>query len=610
LQAYDKIARAKAQCGGGGSIIRQGLSNSGALPQRRTLSRLLLFVMLVCSTFAVLPVSADTAKPKLVLLIVADQFSYSYLSRFQDRFGTGGLRALQDRGAVFTNCKFADATTQSAVGHSVISTGAYPWSTGIVADQWYDPGRAKTIVAIADEGAQQVGGSGPAFGTRLMNGTTIGDQMKLSSNGRSKVISVSLEPGAALLLAGRLATNAYWWEQKTGTFVTSSQYGHELPSWVQAFNDQRYAEKFVGKQWQRLMPEGQYGASTRDDYPYERSIAGDGKQFPHTIGTAAGEAFNSSFVMTPWANDMLVDFSKEAIEREALGQHADTDLLAISFSAGGYLGEAFGPYSQESEDLCLRLDQSLANLMQHLDSKIGSGNYMVVFTSDHGVAPIPEFLKERGAEGGRIDPKVFKTLLNSALVGRLGQGEWIEAFEPPNLYLNANTIAKQNYRQPDVEALAAKTVHSIPGIADAYAAFQFYTNQLPSGPLLDAIRKSYYWGRSGELYVVPKPGFIFDSEINGTKSGSPYNYDCQVPLIIAGSGVEPGRYGTSASPADIAATIAAILAIEPPNTSEGRVLFECLGTHIGAPQQTSAGSENGPILMTPMPGMKRHGHSD
>jgi len=607
LQAYDKIARAQALCGGG-SITRQVFSLISAMAPRRTRSWLLTLVLLIFSTCAGTSASADTAKPRLVLLIVADQFSYNYLARYQDRFGSGGLRALQDRGAVFTNCKFADATTQSAVGHSIISTGAYPWSTGIIADQWYDPGHGKTISATIDEGAQPVGGTGTAFSTRLMNGTTIGDQLKLLSNGRSKVITVSLEPAAALLLAGRLATNAYWWDERTGTFVTSSQYGHELPSWVQAFNDQRYAEKFVGKQWQRLMPEGQYGASTRDDYPYERSIAGDGKQFPHTIGTTAGEAFNIAFVKTPWANDMLVDFSKEAIEREALGQHADPDLLAIGFSAGGYLGEAFGPYSQECEDLCLRLDQALAGLLQYLDQKVGSSNYLVVFTSDHGVAPIPEFLKERGAEGGRIDPKVFKTLLNSALTGRLGQGEWIEAFEPPNLYLNANTIAKQNYRQPDVEALAAKMVHSVPGIADAYAAFQFYTNQLPNGPLLDAIRKSYYWGRSGELYVVPKPGFIFDSEINGTKSGSPYNYDCQVPLIIAGTGVQAGRYGTSASPADIAPTIAGILGIEPPSTSEGRILFECLGR--AAAPQTSTGSENGPILMTPMPATKRHGHAD
>ncbi|HEY9777349.1 MAG TPA: alkaline phosphatase family protein [Planktothrix sp.] len=517
--------------------------------------------------------------PKLVLLIVADQFSYNFISRYHDRFANGGFKLLEERGANFVECKYQDCTTQTAVGHSVIASGAYPWLTGIVADRWQDTARGKPTTATTEEGLQLVGGAGEAAGTKYMQGTTIGDQMKLATNGRSKVFTVGLRPEASLILAGRLANNGYWWDTRTGTFVTSSMYGHDLPGWVQSFNDQRYSEKFIGKPWQRLLPEEQYGASTRDDYPHERGIAGDGKEFPHTLGAAGAspsEAFYNAFTMTPWANQMVVDFAREAIEREGLGQHTDTDMLGLCLGAGEPLGQSFGPYSQETEDLCLRMDQSLATLFQYIDQKLGLDNCLVVFTSDHGVMPIPEFLKERGMDGGRIDAKVFKQLLNSALSSRLGQGEWIESFEPPNLYLNANAIAKEKFRQPDVEQLAAKLSHSVPGIGEAYAAFQFYTNQLPNGPFLDRVRKSYYWGRSGELYILPKPGYIFSSELNGTVSGSPYNYDSHVPLFIMGCGVRAGKYAAKVSPADIAPTIAAVMGIDPPSLCEGSAISECL----------------------------------
>ena len=520
-------------------------------------------------------------RPKLVLLLVVDQFSYNYLSRYQDKFSSGGVRLLLDKGASFTHCRFENANTQTAVGHSIIATGAYPWATGIVGDSWYDRRRNKSITAVTDEDKTLVGANGPAGGPHLLQGTTIGDEMKLASNGRSKVITMSLKDSSALLLGGRLANAAYWWDTHTGNFVTSSQYGREVATWARDFNDQHYADKYLGKPWQRLMPETQYTSSTRDDYPYERGIAGDGKQFPHVITGGAnspGEQYYNAFAMTPWANEMLCDLAKAAVEKESLGQHTDPDLLAVSFSANDFLGQAFGPYSQESEDLMLRLDQSLSGLFQYVDSKLGLDNCLIVLTSDHGVCPIPEFMKERGMEGGRIDPKTFKTLLDSALDTRLGQEDWIEDFEPPQLYLNLNAIDKEKYRQPDVEALTAKIAHSVPGVGEVCTAVQFFTNQLPSGPLTNAMQKDYYWGRSGELFVTPKPGFIFNSETNGTISGSPYNYDTQVPLIIAGPGVQNGRYGQTASPADIAPTISSLLGIEPPSLSEGRVLSEALQT--------------------------------
>ncbi|MGH9552733.1 MAG: alkaline phosphatase family protein, partial [Terriglobales bacterium] len=230
------------------------------------------------------------------------------------------------------------------------------------------------------------------------------------------------------------------------------------------------------------------------------------------------------------------------------------------------------------EDLCLRMDQSLAALFQTVDQKVGLDNCLIVFTADRGVMAMPEFLKERGMPAGRIDPKVFKTLLDSSLKARLGKEDWVAEFEPPNLYLNLDAIERQKYRQPDVETVASQMAQAVPGIGDIFTGVQFLLNQLPAGPHVQQATKSYYLGRSGELYILPKAGYIFVGETNGTASGSPYNYDCHVPLLIMGGTVQSGRYGQPVSPADIAPTIAGVLGIDPPSLSEGRVISECLTT--------------------------------
>ncbi len=523
---------------------------------------------------------------KLVLVLVIDQFSYDYLARYKDKLNSG-FRYLIEHGANFSNCRYKQATTQTAVGHSIIATGAYPWATGIIANEWYDRRKDKTLPAISDDSVQLIGANGK-FGAsaKSMNGTTIGDELKMASNGRSKVITVSLKDRASLFLAGNLANSAFWWDMHSGNFVSGSQYGNQLPGWATSFNERHYADQYFGQSWQKLLPETEYNASTRDNYTHERAFPGDGKEFPHVIsGGAQGpnESFYAAFSATPWSNQMLIDFAKEAIDQESLGARGETDFLGISFSASDYLGHAFGPYSHEMEDLIARLDQTLGSFLNGVDQKIGLNNCVIVLTSDHGVSAIPEFLKERGLDAGRIDPKSLKTTLDSNLDSRLGQEDWISSFTPPNLYLNLNAIDKLKYRQPDVEAVAAKICRQIPGIASVFTAFQFFSNQVPLSPYAEAAKKNYYWGRSGELYIVPKSGYIFGSEPSGTSHGSTHMYDSQVPLIIAGPGVKSGIYSQSASPNDIAPTISAILNITQPSLCEGRVLNEALGQFSGPP---------------------------
>jgi arylsulfatase A-like enzyme len=556
-----------------------------------------LINLLLLMNYAAKAAHAETdqsVRPRLVLLLIADQFSYDYLSRFRERFGTGGFRLLLDGGANFTNCRFQQASNQTASGQAVIATGAYPWANGIVANRWYDRHHDKVAsAALADDDAYLSGMGSSAGSNPQLVGTTISDQLKLATNGRSKVFSLALTDITAILMAGKLANGAYWWDTRTGSFVSSSPLGRELPTWAKTFNEQHYSERYFGKPWQRLSNEADYSSSTRDDYPHERTLPGDGTQFPHVItGGAASptEGFYANFAITPWANEMLVDFAKSAIAGENLGTHTDPDLLSINFSSTESLTNFFGPNSEEAQDMVMRLDQNLAGLLKYVDQRVGLTNCLIVFTADHGVSAIPELLRERGFDAGRIDPKSLESVLNNTLAARLGKGDWVKSFEPPNLYLNLQTIDSMKYRQPDVEALAAKSARSVTGVGEVYTAAQFFLNEMPNGPLAQTVRQSYYWGRSGELVILPKPGYVLTSETAGTASGSPFSYDAQVPLVLYGSGIRAGRYSHTANPADLAPTLASLLEIDTPSSSEGRALAEAFAQAYGPPRPHAVGS--------------------
>lgn len=557
---------------------------------KRRSAAVLVVSLLLSGLFApLLPAEAQANQsnnPRLVLMLVADQFPFSYLERYKSRLSQGGFRYLQEHGATFTNCKLETATTHAAVGHSVIATGAHPWSTGVVGNSWYSRGSKGPKTPTEDTSANLIGANGTAGGLKYVAGTTLGDQLKLATNGRSKVFSASVDQSSSLLLAGQLATNAFWMDPKTGNMVSSSKYGSTLPGWAKSFNDQHVPDRYIGKPWQRLMPETQYGASTRDEYGRERSMPGDGKRFPHIINRGDGSdggSYYSNFAMTPFANQMILDFARSMVEKERLGSHTDSDLLTLGLTAGEGLTQHFGPYSQETEDLVLRMDRSLESFFQFLDQEVGLKNCLIVFTASHGSPAIPEFLGERGMTAGRIDPKIFTTFLDSKLDSQIGEEDWIDAFYPPNLYLNFDAMDNQKVRQPDVEALVSKMAHSVPGIGDIITAWQLYTNQPPNGPKNEAIKKSYYFGRSGELYVLPKPGFVFTDKSDGTGYGSPYSYDSHVPLILCGAGIKPGKYGTTTSPADISATLSGLLSIELPSLCEGRALDEAFAQVAGPP---------------------------
>ena len=395
---------------------------------RRRLIAFVLFLALISSlsTPASRAQRVTAKRPRLVLLIVVDQFRYDYLERFGDLFGANGFKRLQRDGASWTQSNYDHMPTYTAPGHATMMTGAYPAETGIIANEWLDRSSGKRITSVFDDSVKILGGdpNEPGASPKRLLSSTVGDELRLFTNDRSKVIGISVKDRSAILPAGRHANAAYWFNWLSGNMVSSTYYFNQLPAWVATFNATRPADKYFGAKWDRLLPEGEYvKRAGPDSTPWERvdASSGDTNTFPHTITGGAkgpGRAFYAALDYSPFANDLLVSFAQQAIVNEQLGQDDDPDLLSVSFSANDYVGHRYGPYSQEAMDMTLRVDQQIATLLDFVAARVGLANTLIAFTADHGVAPIPEHAAALGLGGARINANDVLAAIHAAIGAR------------------------------------------------------------------------------------------------------------------------------------------------------------------------------------------------
>ena len=522
--------------------------------------------------------SNPNKKVRLVVGIVIDQFRADYLTRFEDLFGEGGFRRLLRGGAVFTNARYIHTPTYTACGHATFMSGATPALNGIVGNEWYERETGKRVTSVLDAGVKPLGGREGAAGAspaRLLS-STLGDELRLSSQSQSKVVGIALKDRSAILPAGKRPNGAYWYDSQVGAFVSSTYYFSDLPEWVKKFNREQRPDRYFGATWDRLLPEAAYRRSLPDDSAYEKSSLG-GNKFPYQVtgGEAApGPKFYSQFELTPFANEYTVAFARAAIEAEGLGADDQTDLLTVSFSANDILGHAYGPYSQEVEDMTVRTDRVFADFFNYLDQRIGLENTLIALTADHGVAPVPEQARDLGI-GGRLDPKAVTDAIEGALDGRFGEEKWVLSFVNSNVYLDQEAVARRKLDRADVEREAGEAVLRLPGIAYCYTRAQIMAGQIPPTPVARSVAHGFFAQRNGDLVVVPAPFFMFGEGL-ATTHGTPYGYDAHVPVIFFGAGVAAGHYAVEASPADIAPTLAALLKVEPPSNAVGRILTDAL----------------------------------
>jgi len=520
----------------------------------------------------------NAAKPvRLVVGIVIDQFRYDYLTRFHDQFGEGGFKRLVTGGAVFTNANYIHTPTYTACGHATFMSGATPAMNGIVGNEWFDRESGNRVTSVSDDKVKLLGGREGMAGMSpsKMLGSTIGDELKLATAGQAKVIGVSFKDRSAILPAGKRPNGAYWFNASAGNLVSSTYYFDDLPEWVKKFNKEMRPDRFFGKRWEKLLPESAYQRSTADDAPYEKFSAGN--KFPYTITggeEGPGPRFYNQFEYTPFANEYLIDFAKTAIESEQLGADDVTDLLTISFSANDLVGHMYGPYSHEVQDMTLRTDRALAELFNYLDRKVGLDRVVIALTADHGVAPVPEHARQFGL-GGRIEPKSIIDAIQNALNKSFGEEKWTLPLINGNVYFDETVIERRKVAVEEVERVASQAVTKIAGVAECFTRSQILSGRLPQTKIARSVANGFHAQRNGNLIVVPQP-FFFIGEGVTTTHGTPYVYDTHVPVIFYGAGVAAGSYHSASSPADIAPTLSALLKIEIPSNSVGRILSEAI----------------------------------
>ena len=572
---------------------------------RRTVALSLLLVLVVISS-AQRRTQLDNAKPKrprLVLLIVVDQFRYDYLERFGDLFVTNGLRRLQRDGASWTQSNYDHFPTYTAPGHSTMMTGAYPAETGIVGNEWPDRTTGKRVTSVTDTSVLPLGGNpteAKSSPRRLMS-STVGDELRLATNDRSKVIGISVKDRSAILPAGRHANAAYWFSPTVGNMVSSTYYFDQLPQWVIDFNKTRPSDKYFGVKWERLLPESEYVKRAGPDSPpwedIRSSTLGNTNAFPHAI-TGGAKAPSSAFYWeldySPFTNEILVAFTKEAIVNESLGQDDNTDVLTVSFSANDYVGHRYGPYSQEAMDAALRVDRDIANLLDFVQSKVGLANTLLAFTADHGVSPIPEHAAALGLGGGRVKTQDILAAIRAAISARYNRegkspdptADYIykfddmgiarDAFINGNVYFNYAALERDKVNAEELAQVAGAAALTIPGVARYFTRGQLLRGATSiTDPIERRVLHGFYPARSGDVVLIAEPYKYLGDTLPATH-GSPYSYDTNVPTIIMGAGVAPGRYLEPATPADIAPTLCALLGITKPSSATGRVLIEAL----------------------------------
>ena len=496
-------------------------------------------------------------RPRLMVVVVAEQFRADYLDLYRSGFSADGFGRLLSEGAVFRRARFKHLTTLGAPNAAVLATGAYPELHGIVGDRWYDRRIRKTAAAIAPAGnGPSNSGISPLNISPLnLSGSTLADELQLATAGRSRVIAISGTAAPAVMLAGRNPDGCYWMGSD-GQFGTSSFYAKQLQPWVAEFNASQPVLRHWGAEWKAI--------GAKDGAPPLRVLeSAERKSF---------DVFFSLYRASPFAIEDVFALAERAIEAEELGAGEYTDLFIINLSAPAFLGLETGANSPLMRDLVLQLDRRLGEFLRVLDEKVGADQVSLVFTAAHGIPPLPERARESGLRAGRVSGDAVAAAMNSALGEHFGPEVFVEKYLSPFVYLNAAQALTDSQRRRAVQ-VAGKAAASVDGVASYYVPGE---GSVPEA-LRTALRRSWYVPRSGDFMLVLDPYFVEDYERGrGTSSGSAYRYDTDVPLIFLGPRFKAKRFEREVDAADVAPTLAAVLEISAPSLATGEVLHEAL----------------------------------
>ena len=536
--------------------------------------------------FLILNISGQGAyippeKPKLVIGIVVEQLRYDQLEKFRDRFSENGIRRLLNEGTYFKNASYNYMLTQSAPGHATIATGTEPAFHGITSDNWYLPLRNEMIYCTQDNTVNPVGGSFEAGLHSPVNmlASTFSDELKMATNGKAKVFSIGLKESSAILSAGHSANGVYWYDNTTGTWMSSTWYMDSLSAWVNDFNAMRLSDSYLNSSWSLLRQKEDYADCLPDSNSFEAGFGGV-SFFPYDLKKMSSKGLinvkrdYSILRETPFGNSFTKDFAIRLIREEKLGRHDMTDFLAICFSSTDYIGHRFGPSSVETGDAILRLDKDIEQILNFLNDSIGKRNVLIYFTAAHGVSEIPAVLEKNRIPAGYFKQTEAMQLLKSYLNAAYGQGDWVKGYYEKQIFLNRILIEDAKITLEDIQKKVSRFMVQFSGVASAYPYTAFETNDFSNGNL-KRIMNSFTPQRSGDVIITLNPGWVEKNDYV-TDYNSPYEYDSHVPLIWYGWTVNRATVTRKVNLTDIAATLSSLCKVPYPDACTGEPLIELM----------------------------------
>jgi predicted AlkP superfamily pyrophosphatase or phosphodiesterase len=548
------------------------------------------YLSLLCFSFLFIQLNAQkpksiqlpnttSAKPKLVVGIVVDQMRWDYVNKFKPFFTSqNGFSHFINKGATCDNTMIPYVPTVTACGHTCVYTGSVPALNGIAGNMWYDNVKQRQAYCVEDASVQAVGTTNNAAGQMSPVNvwtSTIGDELKLATNFKSKVIGVSLKDRGAIIPAGHSADAAYWYDTKSGNFISSTYYAATLPNWLTNYNNAKHVDSLYSKGWDLSLAKSVYENNCdADENVYESTPFGkEATHFPYNFSTFIGKDY-SKITSTPYGNNLVIDIAKQALLNEHLGADSITDLLALSFSSPDYIGHSFGPNSWETLDGYVKLDEILADFFSFLDKQVGKDNYTVFLTADHAVANIPAYAKKHKIPGDNYDDGAVKTDIIACLNANNLSTKLISFVGEYNIYYNHPLMDSLQISNDRLTNLITNYLEKKPQILQIVESRKAAIAPLPAFAR-DRIVNGYNAQRGGDLMVLTKSGVV-DGYPTGTSHGVLYNYDAHIPFLIVGNGIKHTVVNTPTFMTDIAPTISTLLGIQMPSGSIGKPVLEVL----------------------------------
>ncbi len=520
--------------------------------------------------------SVSVAAPRLIVGLVIENMHPDYIERYWNKFGEDGFKRLYSGGFICANHHVNNLIQRPTVGMATLFTGTTPSHHGIVNDKWMDRLKNKETDCILDNAYTTIGSTsklGERSASKLMT-PTLGDRLKLVTKGRARVFSIAMNDYAAIFSAGHAADGAYWLDDDSGNFISSSYYMYIYPTWAFEFNKFNLADKYAGSTWKTLNDQITYIESVESVSLHESGFLGKYNNFPYDLTKLKRESGGTYTILksTPFANTYLKDFALQLISKEQLGYDFIPDLLTLVFSSMDKEGNNFGPLSVEMEDTYLRMDKDIAELLKYIENGYGTENVLFFLTSTSSVSYHADYLKEKfRMSTGIFNPESSVSLLKSFLNIKYGEGDWVEKFSNQQLYLNHELVAKKKINLRDIQVETARFLNQFEGIAYAKAAFEIESDNFTGGPLT-AFQNNFHVKRSGDVLIRYEDGWLPKEKYKSVD----YTDNDQVPLVWYGAGVKKGTTLKVTDATDVVPTICALLGIVPPNSSTGSVIEEIL----------------------------------